>query len=55
VVLGPLPADFLVVPSGDPVTQRIQQVENDHAMAAQMQMTNRTQQVVGRLQVRFYL
>jgi len=50
VMLGPLPSDFLTVPS-NPATQRLQQEENDHAMAAQLQMMNRSQQVVGRLQV----
>ncbi|XP_018024793.1 toll-interacting protein isoform X2 [Hyalella azteca] len=49
VVLGPLPEDFLRVNNG--CTERQQQEQTDHAMAAQLQMMNRTQPVVGRLQV----
>uniref|UniRef100_A0A6A7FNB0 Toll-interacting protein-like isoform X2 n=2 Tax=Hirondellea gigas TaxID=1518452 RepID=A0A6A7FNB0_9CRUS len=60
VMLGPLPADFLTVSSasspagggrGGVNDSRQQQERNDHAMAQQLQMTNRTQPVVGRLQI----
>lgn len=50
VMLGPLPDDFLVA-SADPTTQRSQQEENDHAMAAQLQMMGNNYVYVQKLTV----